>query len=39
MQTAQKNFATLTREQILALRPGAWGDYELNGPLAKYSEK
>ncbi len=29
MQPLFKHFASLTREQILALRPGAWGDYEL----------
>jgi len=30
MQPLQRYFASLTREQILALRPGAWGDYELS---------
>ncbi len=29
MLPLQKTFTPLTREHILALRPGAWGDYEL----------
>ena len=29
MQPIQRYFASLTREQILALHPGAWGDNEL----------
>ena len=29
MQSIHKHLASLTRDQILALRPGAWGDDEL----------
>lgn len=39
MQSIHKHLASLNREQILALRPGAWGDYELSKVRSEFDKQ